>query len=87
MADQATNVKFLSSAAFKAAVGATEIRVIRNPHTGKLFGAADNDTNYKVQGDIDPALTMRWLVQDGNLNEACLVNVDESKLVEELFAV
>jgi hypothetical protein len=45
---------------WKAAVGATEIRVLRNPHTGKLFGAADNDTNYKVQQDIDSSATMRW---------------------------
>ena len=70
-----TNIKFLSVAQFKAQTNTTTIEVVKNPNTGKLFMTTENGDKYKVQGDINPALPLAVLVENGNLGEACLVNV------------
>ena len=80
---KAESVKFLTVAAFKQAVGATTLNVVRNPNTGKLFASADDGTNYKVQGDIDPQERMVFLVPDGVLEDACLINAENNSVEPE----
>lgn len=75
----------MSITAFKTAVGATTIRVLRNPHTGKLFASADNGQNFRVEAEIDPAKPMNFLVSDGNLDDACLIN--ERTTIEAEFSL
>jgi len=68
------NVKFLSVSEFKTAIGATKLEVLTNPATGKLFMASDKGANFKVQGDIDTKERMVVLVDNGDLENACLIN-------------
>lgn len=70
------NVKFMSVSEFKTAIGATSLQVLRNPKTDKLFMASDTGQNYRVQGDLDPAERMTVLVEDNDLENACLINSD-----------
>ena len=71
MSDQLSN---MSVSGFKAAAGITTLRVLRNPHTNKLFAAADNGKNYRVEGEIDPNQPMNFLIPNGELDNACLIN-------------
>jgi hypothetical protein len=68
-------VKFLSVAQFKAAVGTIGIQVLENKKTGKLFMSTDNGDTYRVQADIDSSKEMKVLVPDTGIEDACLVNV------------
>jgi len=78
-------VDFMTVAQFKAAVGAETISVLRNPQTSKLFMATNTGQNYKVQQDIDVKKEMRVLVpENGNLEEACLTNVDTANMAENI---
>lgn len=80
-----TEVKFMSINQFKESIGATEIQVLRNTKTGKLFMSASNGESYKVEQAIDSTKDMRVLVADGNLTDACLVNVSGG--AEEMFSI
>lgn len=59
---------------FKAKIGAEKISVIKNPATGKLFASASSGHNFKVQQDIDLKTEMVFLVEDGVIDTACLIN-------------
>ena len=72
----------LGVAEFKKAIGAEAIDVLVNPHTTKLFASGSNGVNYKVEQDIDFTKPMVWLVEDGNLDEACLINKRETAEVK-----
>ena len=60
---------------FKAKIGAEKISVIKNPATGKLFTSATSGHNFKCQQDIDLQKPMTFLVEDGVIETACLINV------------
>lgn len=70
-----SNVKFMSVAQFKDAIGSSSLSILRSPITGKLFMATDGGQNYKVQQDINPKEEMKVLVEDDNIEQACLCNV------------
>lgn len=72
------NVKFLTIEQFKSAVGATEMRVLKNKKTNKLFLSASNGETFKVEQAIDPTKEMKVLVEDNDIANACLVNVSNS---------
>jgi hypothetical protein len=59
---------------FKTLVNATTFNVVKNPKTSKLFVAATNGQSYKCQGDIDVKQPVEWLVVDGEVDDACLIN-------------
>ena len=59
---------------FKKLIGADTLDVVRNPNTEKLFVAAGNGKNYKCQGDLNTNEGVEFLVVDGELDEACLIN-------------
>lgn len=83
--EERSEVSFMSINQFKDQVEATEISVLKNPKTGKLFMSANGET-YKVQQDINPKEEMRILVpKEGGLEEACLVNVSGG--AEEQFTL
>jgi hypothetical protein len=69
-----SKISFLSVAAFKKAIGATKLDIVLNSKTDKLSVLADEDTFYRCQQDIDPKSHMAFLVPDGELENACLVN-------------
>lgn len=81
MSDTSTStVKFLSINEFKQAVGihADEpAQVVKNPNSGKLFLSIGSHT-FKCQQTIDGSQEMKMLVDNGDLNEACLTNVKAS---------
>lgn len=69
-----SKITFLSVAGFKKAVGASKLDIVLNSKTDKLSVLADEDTFYRCQQDIDPKGHMAFLVPDGELDNACLVN-------------
>lgn len=69
-----SKVTFMSVASFKEQVGATEIEVLFNPKTEKLFLSAGGQT-YRCQQDIDKNEEMRMLIPEEGIADACLVNV------------
>ncbi|WP_110999199.1 phosphoribosyltransferase [Taibaiella soli] len=75
------NVQFsyLTIAAFKEKLGIASFDVVRNPNTGKLF-VSTSKGYYRCQRDIDltnPA-NLKFLIVNGDFNECCLVNVDDT---------
>ena len=68
------NFKRIGMLEFKALIGCNTIDVIKNPHTSKLFASASNGDVFKAQGDLDVTQPVEWLVQDGDLKAACLIN-------------
>ena len=70
-----TEVQFLTIEEFKKQISAESMQVLKNPNTGKLFLAASNGENYKVQQEIDTTKEMKILVPEGNITDACLTNV------------
>ena len=79
------NVQFLSIAQFKSQLGIDSARVLKNEKTGKIFLSASNGESYKVQQDINSGKEMKMLVADGNMADACLVNV--SNQATEVFSI
>ena len=70
-----SSVKFMSVAQFKATVNSNSLNIFRSPKTGKLVMSTDSGDYFKVQQDIDPALPLAILVEDGDIQGCCLVNV------------
>jgi hypothetical protein len=77
------DVKFFSVAQVKAHFGVTEIKVVKNPKTDKLFVIVDEDTALKCQQDIDVKGNLSFICSEfdkkGNpiMESACLINVAE----------
>lgn len=69
-----TNIKRLGMAEFKAAIGAASVDVIRSPRTGKVFVQGSNGAVYRCQQSINLSEPVEWLIEDGLLAEACLIN-------------
>lgn len=69
-----TNIKRLGMAEFKAAVKAEVMDVVKNPNTGKVFVSASNGSVYRCQQSIQLNEPVEWLIEDGVLDDACLVN-------------
>lgn len=69
-----SKITFLSVAGFKKAIGVSKLDIVLNSKTNKLSVLADEDSFYRCQQDIDPKGHMAFLVPDGELNNACLVN-------------
>jgi hypothetical protein len=67
-------ISFLSVAGFKKAIGASRLDIVHNEKSNKLSVLADEDSFYRCQQDIDPQGHMAFLVPDGDLSSACLVN-------------
>lgn len=69
-----SKITFLSVAGFKKAIGASKLDIVMNSKTNKLSVLADEDSFFRCQQDIDPKGHMAFLVPDGELDNACLVN-------------
>ena len=72
-----TNVRFMSINEFKIAKGIAvdeKAQVVKNPNSGKLFLSIGSHT-FKCQASIDGSKEMKMIVDNGNLDEACLANV------------
>jgi hypothetical protein len=69
-----SKITFLSVSGFKKAISATKLEIVHNENSGKLSVLADDDSFFRCQQDIDPKGRLAFLVPDGNLDEACLVN-------------
>lgn len=74
---KSANVTFLTWDEFKEEMGITKADVVKNPHTGKLF-VAHRDMRWKCQNDIDFKKDLAFLIEDGDMDNACLVNVTSS---------
>lgn len=78
--NSASEITFLSIDDFKKQINASIIQVVKNPNTGKLFVSANNK-NFKCQQNIDTSKPMKFIINDADLNTACLANVEESNNV------
>ncbi len=81
---QASNVRFIEVEGFKHTLGISHMSVVRNPKgENKLFVSATmtdgTTTNFRCQQDIKKEQAMRFLIEDGDYGNACLVNVTESE--------
>lgn len=74
---KSNNVTFLTWDEFKEEMGINKADVVKNPHTGKLF-VAHRDMRWKCQNDIDFKKDLAFLIEDGDMDNACLVNVTSS---------
>lgn len=72
-------VNFLSVAAFKKAIGASSLKVVFNQNSQKLSVLSDEDVFFRCQQSINLKSRVAFLVPDGDLDNACLVNVKEGK--------
>lgn len=68
------NLKNIGMAEFKDLIGATTIEIYKNPKTGKLFASASTGDKFKVELAIDFKKPVSWLMEDGDLDSACLIN-------------
>ena len=59
---------------FKEAVGTASIVVKESPKTGKLFAVADDGRIFRVQQSLDSTQPIEWIVPNGVLEDAVLVN-------------
>jgi hypothetical protein len=86
MADyiKADKVEFISMSEFKERVNEDKLEVVRNPNSGKLF-LAGVESNWKVQAEYTPDKETRMLVPDGDLEQACVVNVKNTSEVLATF--
>lgn len=69
------SIKFLTVKQFKAQIGVSSLKVLKNEKTGKLFLSTDTGDCYKVEQAIDSSKEMKMLIKDDNISDACLVNV------------
>jgi len=69
-------VQFLTVAQFKSNMEVETMEVLKNPHTEKLF-LSTGEANYKVQGDIDLKNKLGFIIENGKIEDACLINVKE----------
>jgi hypothetical protein len=70
------SIKFMTVVQFKEQIGVSSLTVLKNPKTDKLFLSTESGDCYKVQQDIDSSKEMKMLVKDGDISDACLVNVN-----------
>ena len=67
-------ISFMTVSAFKKALGVTSLTVEFNSNSGKL-SVLDSDGNfYRCQQDIDQDAHLAFLIPDGEVENACLVN-------------
>lgn len=78
-------ITFITVEQFKEQVGTTSMQVLKSPKTNKLFLSTAEGDCYKVQQDIDGSKEMKMLIKDGDLSEACLVNISGG--AEEMFSL
>lgn len=72
---------FMSVSQFKTATQSDKLEVVFNKKTSKLSVLADGADFYKCQQNIDTSKPMAFLIPDGVIEDACLVNVkNESPL-------
>lgn len=81
---QETKTTFVDIITFKSTIGADVLQIVKNPNTGKFFVDASNGKKYKCQHDIDIKKTMKFIVVNGDNDNACLANVSDS---DNLIAV
>lgn len=74
---KSNNVTFMTWDQFKEANNITKADVVRNPNTGKLF-VASKDMKWKCQADIDFEKDLAFLIENDDMENACLVNVSSS---------
>ena len=69
----------MSVSEFKTLVGASSIEVLESttstPEEPKHFITTDNGLDFKAQGTIDLSKPMKFLIKEGIIEEACLINV------------
>lgn len=77
------NVKFVTVAEFKTAINSSSLSVVKNPKTDKLFVADNtNGKSYKCQADLDKTKPVVFLIEDGDLDGACLINGNNNTIME-----
>lgn len=83
-----SQVRFLSIAEFKTLIGAEKLIMGTTKNEKKVMTNQDGSQTFKCQTDFDPSKEKAVLIpESGDLNEACLVNVDRRNILEKIFDV
>ena len=73
-------LSFMSVAKFKQHLGIQELKIVDAPKTpGKLAILADDTSWFRCATNIDVKRHMAFVIEDGDLNAACLCNVNPPK--------
>lgn len=75
------NVAFYTIAEFKTMNGIADsekAQVVKNPNGDQKLFLSIGSKNFKCQQDITVDKEIKMLVEDGNLEQACLVNTKPS---------
>ena len=82
----ATKVLFMTIEDLKARFGVTQIGIIRNPNTNKLFAdMIGANIRLKVEQNIDTTQPIRFLYEsDEQIAEGCIVNVKTDNTIATL---
>ena len=65
---------FLEIPALKNRLGVSKIDIVRNPNTGKLFGATERGS-IKVQQSLDATKAIKFMYEsEDKFSEGCIVN-------------
>lgn len=73
-----TQTSFMTIEEFKRLMQVQSMQVVKNPHTGKLFIWSSHG-NFKCEQALDMAANMCFLIPDGVVENACLVNATPSQ--------
>lgn len=67
-------ITFMTVSAFKKALGVDKLEIVFNSKSNKLSVLDSDGAFYKCQQDIDDTAKLAFLIPDGELEQACLVN-------------
>jgi hypothetical protein len=76
-----TMLKNISLRVFASQIGAGSVQFVKNPKTGKLFASFDNGHKTKCEQAIDFSKGLEVLIEDGDLDSACVINTRETNTV------
>lgn len=71
------NLKTVSIEKFKSLVDTEELTIVRSPKTSKLFVSDDNGNYYRCQQNLNLKGDLAFLIEDGDTENACLINPGE----------
>lgn len=71
----------LTNQQFKQTIGCESFQVVKNPKNDKLFVSTSNGKTFRAQQSLDVTKPISWLIPDGNIEDACLINASEQNVV------
>ena len=79
------SLKSIPVSEFKKVADVEIVNIVKSPLTSKLFAAASNGQNYKVEAAIDLEKPVSFLWdEEGSMDDGCFVNTRDNNVVASL---